>query len=54
MSKHQEEGRTITAVAVLDMPGRVQELAAMLGTREHAQSGAESILRQAAAMKAAA
>ena len=54
VSKHQEEGRTITAVAVLDMPGRVQELAAMLGTREHAQSGAESILRQAAAMKAAA
>jgi DNA repair protein RecN (Recombination protein N) len=53
VSKQVLNGRTITHVATLDTAGRVQELAAMLGTRgEHAIGGAESILRQVAEAKA--
>jgi DNA repair protein RecN (Recombination protein N) len=53
VSKQVLNGRTITHVATLDIAGRVQELAAMLGTRgEHAIGGAESILRQVAEVKA--
>lgn len=46
VSKRVEHGRTTTHVAELDHAGRIIELAAMLGTQEHAQEGAESILRQ--------
>jgi len=54
VSKQQAVGRTTTAVVNLDMPGRVAELAAMLGTQgEHAQGGAAAILRQAEQYKAA-
>jgi DNA repair ATPase RecN len=52
VSKRIVNGRTTTAVDSLDMHGRVQELAAMLGTEGiHARRGAESILRQAAKVK---
>jgi DNA repair protein RecN (Recombination protein N) len=52
VSKHVHEGRTITAVVALDDRGRIDELAAMLGTRgEHATGGAEAILQQASASK---
>ena len=45
VSKGVDGGRTITHVATLDRPGRVRELAAMLGTQgDTAISGAESIL----------
>jgi len=54
VSKQQADGRTTTDVVNLDMPGRVAELAAMLGTQgEHAQGGAAAILRQAEQYKAA-
>jgi DNA repair protein RecN (Recombination protein N) len=52
VSKGQKEGRTTTRVEMLDRNGRVQEMAAMLGTQgEHAIGGAESILAQAAGKK---
>jgi DNA repair protein RecN (Recombination protein N) len=52
VSKQVLNGRTVTHVDTLDTAGRVQELAAMLGTRgEHAVGGAESILRQVAEVK---
>lgn len=52
VSKAVNEGRTITAVNELGHVGRVQELAAMLGTHiEPARGGAESILQQAAVVK---
>ncbi len=52
VSKQIVNGRTMTAVNTLDTHGRVQELAAMLGTEGiHARRGAESILRQAAKVK---
>ena len=52
VSKQVNGGRTITAVHRLDESGRVEELAAMLGTRdEHARGGAANILRQATAAK---
>jgi DNA repair protein RecN (Recombination protein N) len=52
VSKQVQNGRTTTVVAALDKSGRVQELAAMLGTRgEYALGGAESILEQATAAK---
>lgn len=52
VSKAAAEGRTVTAVKELGHLGRVQELAAMLGTQiEHARGGAESILQQAAVVK---
>lgn len=45
VSKHVVGGRTSTAVRNLDLVGRVDELAAMLGTRDQtARDGAESIL----------
>ncbi len=54
VSKGQNNGRTTTHVEKLDKNGRVQELAAMLGTqREHARGGAESILAQASGVKTA-
>lgn len=47
------EGRTTTAVHNLDGNGRIEELAAMLGTHdEHARGGAAAILQHAAAAKA--
>lgn len=53
VSKKIAGGRTVTAVTSLDLDGRVEELAAMLGTQgEYATGGAESILRQVAATKA--
>jgi DNA repair protein RecN (Recombination protein N) len=52
VSKQIVNGRTTTAVTGLDTHGRVQELAAMLGTEGiHARRSAESILRQASKMK---
>ena len=46
--KQVKEGRTITAVHILDGNGRIEELAAMLGTHdEHARGGAAAILQQA-------
>jgi DNA repair protein RecN (Recombination protein N) len=48
VSKQTANGRTTTIVVNLDTPGRIHELAAMLGTQgEHAIGGAESILQQA-------
>lgn len=50
--KQMRDGRTVTAVVELGHVGRVQELAAMLGTQaDHARGGAESILQQAASAK---
>lgn len=52
VSKEVDDGRTVTAVSELDHPGRVNELADMLGTQnEHARGGAESILLEAAQAK---
>jgi DNA repair protein RecN (Recombination protein N) len=52
VSKQISGGRTTTDVVLLDEPGRIQELAEMLGAPgEHAQGGAESILRRVAAVK---
>ncbi len=52
VSKGQKEGRTTTRIKTLDRNGRIQELAAMLGTQgEHAIGGAESILAQAGGVK---
>lgn len=52
VSKRLTEGRTTTAVAELGHVGRVQELAAMLGTQiEHARGGAESLLQEATRLK---
>lgn len=52
VSKHVVSGRTMTAVRNLDVGGRVDELAAMLGTRgEHAIGGAQAILTQAQTVK---
>jgi DNA repair protein RecN (Recombination protein N) len=54
VSKHTEDGRTTTAVKLLDSAGRVTELAAMLGTDgEHAVGGAQAILAHSAAAKSA-
>ena len=54
VSKAQADGRTTTRVDSLDQPGRIQELAAMLGTQGvHAKGGAESILAQANGTKTA-
>ncbi len=51
--KQVNDGRTITAVQQLDDDGRIEELAAMLGTQgEHARGGAANILQQAAKAKA--
>lgn len=53
VAKQVHEGRTITAVYTLDGYGRVEELAAMLGTHdEHARGGAAAILQHAAKAKA--
>ncbi len=55
VSKHVEGERTVTHVSELDYAGRVEELAAMLGTSdEHARGGAASLLQHAAAAKSAA
>jgi DNA repair protein RecN (Recombination protein N) len=55
VSKRLAADRTTTVVDQLDRPGRITELAAMLGTQgEHAQGGAESILQHVAATKMAA
>ncbi len=55
VSKGQKDGRTTTRIHSLDKDGRIQELAAMLGTQgEHARGGAESILAQANGTKTAA
>ena len=52
VSKGRSQGRTVTGIRSLDGEGRVQELAAMLGTQEGAaRRGAESILHQAEAAK---
>jgi len=52
VSKRLEGGRTVTAVLELDQPGRVNELAAMLGSLgDHATGGAESILSQVDGVK---
>ncbi len=52
VSKQVEGGRTTTQIHVLDMDGRTDELAAMLGTRnETAVSGARSILEHVRAAK---
>jgi DNA repair protein RecN (Recombination protein N) len=54
VSKVVLNGRTITDVTNLDITGRVNELANMLGTgREHAEGGAKSILEQAKQAKSA-
>jgi DNA repair protein RecN (Recombination protein N) len=53
VSKKLSGERTVTAVTSLDQDGRVEELAAMLGTLgDHATGGAESILQQVAVAKA--
>jgi len=53
VSKGLVDGRTITAVEALDRDGRVQELAAMLGTHgEYARDGASSIIDTAQRVKA--
>ena len=52
--KQVNEGRTVTAVHNLDGNGRIEELAAMLGTHdEHARGGAATILQNATVAKAA-
>ena len=52
VSKAVAGGRTTTRVDLLDPPGRVRELAAMLGTQgDTARSGAESILHHVAQAK---
>jgi DNA repair protein RecN (Recombination protein N) len=52
VSKTQNNGRTVTAVTRLDDAGRIDELAAMLGTRdEAARQGARSILEKAGEAK---
>jgi DNA repair protein RecN (Recombination protein N) len=52
VSKQAVDGRTTTAVTLLDMTGQVGELAAMLGTDgEHATGGAQSILSHSAQVK---
>lgn len=51
--KEMVAGRTITQVDTLEDAARIEELAAMLGTRdEHARGGAISILEHAARIKA--
>ncbi len=48
VTKRQEEGRTISEIALLDPPGRVEELARMLGGRsEAARRHAEDLLKSA-------
>lgn len=52
VSKQLEGGRTVTTVIELDLPGRVNELAAMMGSLgHHATGGAESILSQVDSVK---
>jgi DNA repair protein RecN (Recombination protein N) len=52
VSKHVVSERTSTTVTNLDLSGRINELAEMLGTKgASAQSGAEAILRQVDADK---
>lgn len=52
VSKQVVDGRTKTAVTSLDREGRINELAAMLGTNDHhAIGGAQSILHQAYVVK---
>ncbi|WP_420644579.1 DNA repair protein RecN [Candidatus Leptofilum sp.] len=54
VSKGQADGRTTTRIHALEGDGRIQELAAMLGTQgEHARGGAESILAVANGAKTA-
>ncbi|WP_420631630.1 DNA repair protein RecN [Candidatus Leptofilum sp.] len=54
VSKAQADGRTTTRIHTLEGDGRIQELAAMLGTQgEHARGGAESILKIATGAKTA-
>jgi DNA repair protein RecN (Recombination protein N) len=54
VSKAQADGRTTTRIKTLEGDGRIQELAAMLGTQgEHARGGAESILAVAMSTKTA-
>ncbi|MBK7897797.1 MAG: DNA repair protein RecN [Anaerolineaceae bacterium] len=54
VSKAQADGRTTTRIKTLAGDGRIQELAAMLGTQgEHARGGAESILALANGTKTA-
>lgn len=55
VSKKTSSGRTTTAVTKLELPGRIQELAAMLGMQdEHATGGAESIVARVASVKSSA
>lgn len=55
VSKRTENERTTTGVILLDDAGRVNELAAMLGTDgEHAVGGAQAILTHSATEKSAA
>ena len=52
VSKQLLDGRMKTRVTLLDGDGRVEELAAMLGTEgEHATGGAQSILTLSASVK---
>lgn len=52
VSKFVKEGRTVTAVEGLDEGGRIDELAAMLGTQgEAARRGAEAIIGQVTTVK---
>lgn len=52
VSKFVKEGRTVTAVERLDGDGRIDEMAAMLGTQgEAARRGAEAIRQQVTAVK---
>jgi DNA repair protein RecN (Recombination protein N) len=52
VSKQTVDGRTRTTVTLLDSDGRVEELAAMLGTEgEHATGGALSILATSSSVK---
>ncbi len=54
VSKAQADGRTTTRIKTLEGDGRIQELAAMLGTQgEHARGAAESILSVANEAKTA-
>ena len=54
VSKAQADGRTTTRIKTLEGDGRIQELAAMLGTQgEHAVGGAESIMALANRTKTA-
>jgi DNA repair protein RecN (Recombination protein N) len=54
VGKSLSDGRVTTSVEWLEIAGRIEELAAMLGTQgEHATGGARSILEQVEAVKGA-